>query len=77
MNKELSIKGYYNHPSYGSWMNMIQRYHGGSISVCSRWLESFQNFAEDMGDKPSKNHTLGKLYNSREYNPQNCKWIEV
>lgn len=49
-------------------------YGGRGITVCDRWLESFENFYEDMGDKPSKQHSIDRIEVNGNYEPANCKW---
>jgi hypothetical protein len=77
--------GLRSHPLYGTWKTMIQRctnpntaayanYGGRGITVCSRWKSSFQNFLSDMGDKPTKAHTLERANNNKGYTPGNCYW---
>ena len=70
---------------YVVWQSVKQRcydskcvsyeYYGGrDIKVCDRWLESFENFYEDMGERPTDKHKLGRLDIQKNYEPSNCKW---
>lgn len=70
--------------TYKSWQDMKARcynennkkypdYGGRGISVCDRWLESFNNFFEDMGTKP-KSFELDRVNNNSGYFPENCQW---
>lgn len=43
------------------------------ITICDRWLESFSNFLEDMGERP-KDMTLDRINNYLGYSKDNCKW---
>lgn len=71
---------------YTAWKNMVYRcynnnsinyhsYGGRGIKVCERWLESFDNFYEDMGERPSSKHQLDRINNNDNYKPDNCRWI--
>jgi hypothetical protein len=77
--------GWYRSPERSSWDNMKQRclnpndprykYYGArGIKVCDRWLNSFKNFREDMGRKPSQRHSLDRKNNDGNYEPKNCRW---
>lgn len=70
--------------AYLVWTNMIDRcrnqnnpkwnYYGGrGIIVCERWQDSFENFINDMGERPN-GLTLDRINPDGNYEPSNCRW---
>jgi hypothetical protein len=52
------------------------RYGLKGITVCDSWLESYDNFANDMGVKP-KGFTLDRINGELGYSKENCRWASV
>jgi hypothetical protein len=59
---------------YNPKVKCYERYGGRGITMCGRWLNSFENFYADVGPKPSPAHTIERRNNDLGYTPDNCYW---
>lgn len=73
--------------TYKSWCGMKERclvktnkryedYAGRGITICDRWIHSFENFLEDMGECP-EGLTLHRVDNDGNYELGNCIWADA
>lgn len=67
MNRRCYVFNHVGYPAYG----------GRGIRVCDRWHDpktGFAAFFEDMGRRPSKDHSLDRRDANGNYEKDNCKW---
>lgn len=76
--------GFYGTSTYKSWQSMKERcynpkstsyfrYGEKGITICNRWLDSFENFLADMGERP-EGTTIDRIDGSKGYCKENCRW---
>lgn len=71
---------------YKKTAKKFSSYGGRGIAMCEQWRNSFEDFYKDMGDRPSKNHSIDRKNNDGGYwcgkceeclrlnHPSNCRW---
>ena len=87
-NGSLSVRGLSRSKIYVAWCNMKQRclnennrqykYYGGrGIKVCDEWLEFEQFYCWAMVNGYNDTLTLDRVNVDGNYEPKNCRWVDM
>lgn len=85
---DLPFKGASRLREYQIWKHMLarcydeksksyQHYGAKGVRVCDDWKVSFSAFLQDMGLRPSLEHTLDRIDTTLGYSAANCRWATM
>jgi hypothetical protein len=76
-----------NYKTYMAWHYMKSRCNGKTekevrnyvnrgIKICDHWINSFETFLSDMGERP-EGCSLDRIDNDKGYFKENCRWADI
>jgi hypothetical protein len=85
--KSFKAHGKSGEPEYKLWVAIKQRcynpkaryyhnYGGKGITMCDRWLNDYETFINDIGQRPYKDASIDRIDGSKGYTPENCRWVD-
>lgn len=75
-------------PEYEAWNSIKKRcynpkhaayenYGGRGITMCDEWKNDFMAFYNDMGSRPTPQHSIDREKNELGYSKSNCRWATL
>jgi len=57
--------------------DVYNRYGGRGITISKEWLDSFEQFVEDVGERPDSTYSLDRIDNNGNYCKGNTRWVKA